>query len=61
MDTLLWDHTVCQQVVLSSLPCSYLTSALDGGQAQYVRVPFADFNCLKLPAGTEHEDDFILL
>lgn len=32
-----------------------------GGQAQYVRVPFADFNCLKLPAGTEHEDDFILL
>ncbi|KAK9893317.1 GroES-like protein [Cystobasidium minutum MCA 4210] len=33
----------------------------DGGQAQYVRVPFADFNCLKLPAGTEHEDDFILL
>ncbi|HEX5566228.1 MAG TPA: glutathione-independent formaldehyde dehydrogenase [Streptomyces sp.] len=32
-----------------------------GGQAQYVRVPFADFNCLQLPRGNEHEDDFALL
>ncbi|KAI9725709.1 MAG: hypothetical protein M1828_002592 [Chrysothrix sp. TS-e1954] len=32
-----------------------------GGQAQYIRVPFADFNCLPLPAGTEHEADFALL
>lgn len=32
-----------------------------GGQAQYIRVPFADFNCLKLPAGKEHEADFALL
>ncbi|KFY76146.1 hypothetical protein V499_04076 [Pseudogymnoascus sp. VKM F-103] len=32
-----------------------------GGQAQYVRVPYADFNALKLPPGTEHELDFILL
>lgn len=48
-----------------------------GGQAQYVRIPFAgkfcwlcwltltdfrqDFNALKLPPGTEHENDFILL
>lgn len=34
-----------------------------GGQAEYVRVPFADFNCLKLPGtpGDEFEDDFILL
>jgi hypothetical protein len=24
-------------------------------------VPFADFNCLKLPEGTDNEDDFILL
>lgn len=31
------------------------------GQAQYVRVPYADFNALKLPPGTEHELDFILL
>jgi glutathione-independent formaldehyde dehydrogenase len=32
-----------------------------GGQAEYVRVPYADFNCLKLPEGTEHERDFVLL
>jgi threonine dehydrogenase-like Zn-dependent dehydrogenase len=32
-----------------------------GGQAQYLRVPFADFNALKLPRGTEHEADFALL
>ncbi|KAF9047684.1 hypothetical protein BJ165DRAFT_1467690 [Panaeolus papilionaceus] len=32
-----------------------------GGQAEYVRVPFADFNALKLPPGTEHEEDFALL
>ncbi|KAA8566491.1 hypothetical protein MFRU_042g00170 [Monilinia fructicola] len=32
-----------------------------GGQAQYIRVPYAEFNCLPLPAGKEHEADFILL
>ncbi len=32
-----------------------------GGQAEYLRVPYADFNALKLPQGTEHEDDFVLL
>lgn len=32
-----------------------------GGQAQYIRIPYADFNALKLPAGKEHEADFILL
>ena len=32
-----------------------------GGQAEYLRVPFADFNCLQLPRGDEHEDDFALL
>jgi len=32
-----------------------------GGQAQYIRVPYADFNALKLPLGTEHEADFVLL
>ncbi len=32
-----------------------------GGQAQYLRVPWADFNALSLPAGTEHEEDFALL
>lgn len=32
-----------------------------GGQAEYVRVPYADFNCLKLPDGTANESDFVLL
>jgi len=34
-----------------------------GGQAEFVRVPFADFNCLKLPGapGDQFEDDFVLL
>jgi threonine dehydrogenase-like Zn-dependent dehydrogenase len=32
-----------------------------GGQAQYIRVPYADFNALKLPPGKENESDFILL
>ncbi|MEU0597942.1 glutathione-independent formaldehyde dehydrogenase [Streptomyces sp. NPDC006393] len=32
-----------------------------GGQAERVRVPYADFNCLKLPPGEEHETDFVLL
>ena len=34
-----------------------------GGQAEFLRVPFADFNCLKLPgsAGDDLEDDFVLL
>ncbi len=33
----------------------------DGGQAELLRVPFADFNLLELPAGTEHENDFTML
>lgn len=34
-----------------------------GGQAELVRVPYADYNCLKLPGtpGDAHEDDFIML
>ncbi len=32
-----------------------------GGQAEYLRVPFADFNCLPLPAGKENESDFAML
>ena len=32
-----------------------------GGQAQYLRVPWADFNLLELPPGTEHESDFAML
>jgi glutathione-independent formaldehyde dehydrogenase len=32
-----------------------------GGQAEYLRVPFADFNALLLPEGDEHEADFAML
>jgi glutathione-independent formaldehyde dehydrogenase len=34
-----------------------------GGQAEFVLVPYADFNCLKLPGtpGDEWEEDFLLL
>ena len=32
-----------------------------GGQAEKLRIPYADFNALKLPAGDEHEDSFSLL
>lgn len=31
-----------------------------GGQAQFIRVPYADFNALTLPPGTENEADFIV-
>jgi glutathione-independent formaldehyde dehydrogenase len=33
----------------------------DGGQAEYLRVPFADFNLLELPPGEEWERDFAML
>lgn len=33
-----------------------------GGQAEYLRVPFADFNCLRLPEdAVEKEDDYVML
>ena len=34
-----------------------------GSQAELVRVPFADANCVVLPgeSGDEHEDDFVLI
>ncbi len=32
-----------------------------GGQSEYLRILYADFNALKLPQGTEHEEDFALL
>lgn len=34
----------------------------NGGQAEYLRVPFADFNCLKLPEDArEKEADYVML
>jgi glutathione-independent formaldehyde dehydrogenase len=32
-----------------------------GGQAEYLRVPWADFNLLELPEGSEWEKDFTML
>ena len=33
-----------------------------GGQAEYLRVPYGDFNCLKLPEDArEKEDDYVML
>jgi threonine dehydrogenase-like Zn-dependent dehydrogenase len=33
-----------------------------GGQAQYLRVPYADFNCLQLPEdAAEKENDYVML
>ena len=33
-----------------------------GGQAEYLRVPYADFNCLQLPADVkEKENDYVML
>lgn len=32
-----------------------------GGQTEKLRIPYADFNALKLPDGNEHEDAFSLL
>ncbi|SPB48706.1 unnamed protein product [Aspergillus niger] len=47
---------------LTFIPTGYVAMGpYRGGQAQYLRVPYADFNALKLPPGTEHEADFILL
>jgi threonine dehydrogenase-like Zn-dependent dehydrogenase len=34
---------------------------LNGGQAGFVRVPFATDNCILLPKGTKHELDYVLL
>ncbi|MDQ1702703.1 MAG: glutathione-independent formaldehyde dehydrogenase, partial [Frankiaceae bacterium] len=33
----------------------------DGGQAEFLRVPYADFNLLQLPAGMQWENDFTML
>jgi len=33
-----------------------------GGQAEFLRVPYADFNCLVLPEGAEHQqEDYVML
>ena len=33
-----------------------------GGQAEYLRVPYADFNCLQLPPDAEEkQNDYVML
>ncbi|HEX7841416.1 MAG TPA: zinc-dependent alcohol dehydrogenase [Kofleriaceae bacterium] len=39
---------------------SHLTGGFAGGQAEYVRVPFADFGPLKVPSGLEDEQVLFL-
>jgi hypothetical protein len=49
-------------LTLEQVPSSSILLIKVGkGQAQYIRIPYADFNALKLPPGKEHESDFILL
>jgi glutathione-independent formaldehyde dehydrogenase len=43
---------VCGNVAMAPYP---------GGQAEYLRVPYADVNCMPLPAGIDHESDYTLL
>lgn len=40
---------------------SEMNAGLDGGQADFVRVPFADVNCLKVPSEAEISDDKLVL
>jgi len=39
---------------------SHLTGGVPGGQAEYVRVPFADVNCLPIPEGVTDEQVLFL-
>ena len=40
--------------------CSHTTGGYEGGQAEYVRVPFADFGPMKIPDDLEDEDILLL-
>jgi len=63
-------HRGCTNACLTMIPesasAAYVYAGMgpyQGGQAEYVLVPYADFNCLKLPGtpGDDWEDDFLLL
>ena len=45
----------------SAFGCSRLLGDYDGGQAEYLRVPFANFTSFKVPDGNEVEDEDLLL
>ncbi|KAJ5694307.1 hypothetical protein N7536_004719 [Penicillium majusculum] len=53
----------CTDMLTPDSPVARMATSLWGliVEAQYIRVPFADFNALKLPPGKEHEADFVLL
>jgi glutathione-independent formaldehyde dehydrogenase len=60
------DYNFCLVANLVGTHAAYGTSGMGpfrGGQAELLRVPFADVNCLKLPGapGDDLEDDFVLL
>ena len=71
MDTLRWVLTLevrYRRPAQDLLPFPYLCARYDVDadlcylpQAQYLRIPFADFNALPLPPGTAHEASFALL
>lgn len=39
---------------------SHITGGWEGGQAEYVRIPFADLNCLKVPEDMDDEHAILL-
>jgi len=39
---------------------SHMTGGFEGGQAEYVRIPYGDFNCLKIPAHLRDEQVLFL-
>lgn len=49
------------QILHEQQPYSHPFLTASPIQAQYLRVPYADFNALTLPPGTAHESDFALL
>jgi threonine dehydrogenase-like Zn-dependent dehydrogenase len=46
--------------VAGALGYSHLTGGYSGGQAEYVRIPFADFGAFKVPAGYSDEQVLFL-
>jgi threonine dehydrogenase-like Zn-dependent dehydrogenase len=45
----LWTHVRLSEIELGS--ANIRTGGLPGGQSEYVRVPFGEVNCLKVPKG----------
>jgi glutathione-independent formaldehyde dehydrogenase len=54
-------RTVNPQGVALGLCGNSAIAPYPGGQGEYLRVPYADFNCMPLPPGMDHESDYVLL